>query len=142
MTKQVRIPNKVSQSATLVQHQSTITVGPIPPASTLEEYRSVRADLPDLIIEEWLKEAESRRAFTSKEFEITERNAAFKEKISSDLNRLEYARLFLGGLFYFGSLWVAWQLASNNHLESAIAIAALPVVAAIAGAGIKIFRSK
>ncbi len=64
MSRQNRAPDKSKMQAALVhQEEHTImTSGPIPDASTLEGYRRVRADLPDLIIDEWLKEAAARRA--------------------------------------------------------------------------------
>lgn len=129
-------------SVTSVSQKATFTVGPIPPAASLEEYRSVRPDLPDLIIGEWLKEAESRRELERREFALAERNLALKEKISRDINRLEYFRLGFGILFSCGALLLAWWFASNNHIESALAMSALPVIAAIASAGIKLFRKK
>ena len=84
-----------------------MTSGPIPDASTLESYRMVRADLPDLIIAEWLKEADARRALANREISLAEREIALKERISGNVNRLEVFRLTLGGTFLFGALLLA-----------------------------------
>lgn len=130
------------QTAIVHQQQTVISSGPIPPASSLVEYRAVRDDLPDLIITEWIKEADTRRDLARREFDLTERNIALAEKMSKDINRLEYARLIVATLFSGGVLWLAWWLASNNHIETAIIIAALPVLAAIASAGIKALLTK
>ena len=131
------------QAALVHQEEHTImTSGPIPDASTLEGYRRVRADLPDLIIDEWLKEAAARRELANREASLAEREIALKETISGNVNRLEIFRLILGGMFLCGALLLAWWLASKDHPETALAIAALPVVGAIASAGIKLFRGK
>lgn len=144
MSRQNNTPDKQKIPTTLVhkEEHTIMTSGPIPDASTLERYRHVRADLPDLIIGEWLKEAEARRKLADKEADLAEREVAIKETISSNVNRLEIFRLILGGMFLCGALLLAWWLASKDHPETALAIAALPVVGAIVSAGIKLFRGK
>ncbi len=144
MSRQNRTPDnpKISTAVVHQEEHTIMTSGPIPDASALERYRRVRADLPDLIIEEWLKEAAARRDLANKEAALAEREIALKETISGNVNRLEFFRLILGGLFLCGALLLAWWLAAKDHPESALIIAALPVVGAIASAGIKLFRGK
>ena len=144
MSSPNRTPDKTKVRAALVrQEEHTImTSGPIPDALALESYRRVRTDLPDLIIAEWLNEAAARRELAKREAAIAEREVALKERISGNVNRLEIFRLILGGTFLCGALLLAWWLASKDHPETALAIAALPVVGAIASAGIKLFRGK
>lgn len=130
-------------NATVVHHEQTVvTSGPIPDAHTLEGYRSVRADLPDLIIDEWLKEAETRRMLASKEADIAEREISLKESVAKNLNRLEWGRLIFGSVFIFAALGVSAWLAYHNYTESAIVISSVPIVGTVILTGIKLYRKK
>lgn len=134
---------KQEQPAAVVHHEQTVmTSGPIPDARTLEGYRSVRLDLPDLIIEEWLKEAEARRALAAKEAAIAEREISLKENIAENLNRLEWGRLILGSVFVFAALGSSVWLAYHDYTESAIFISSVPIVGTVILTGIKLYRRK
>lgn len=134
---------KQEQQAAVVHHEQTVmTSGPIPDARTLEGYRSVRLDLPDLIIEEWLKEAEARRALAAKEAAIAEREISLKENIAENLNRLEWGRLILGSVFVFAALGSSVWLAYHDYTESAIFISSVPIVGTVILTGIKLYRRK
>lgn len=127
----------------MVHHEQTVmTSGPIPDASTLEGYRSVRPDLPDLIIEEWLKEAEARRALAAKEAAIAEREISLKENIAENLNRLEWGRLIFGSVFVFAALGASVWLAYHDYTESAIFISSVLIVGTVILTGIKLYRRK
>ena len=127
----------------MVHHEQTVmTSGPIPDARTLEGYRSVRPDLPDLIIEEWLKEAEARRALAAKEAAIAEREISLKENIAENLNRLEWGRLIFGSVFVFAALGASVWLAYHDYTESAIFISSVPIVGTVILTGIKLYRRK
>lgn len=127
----------------MVHHEQTVmTSGPIPDARTLEGYRSVRPDLPDLIIEEWLKEAEARRALAAKEAAIAEREISLKENIAENLNRLEWGRLIFGSVFVFAALVASVWLAYHDYTESAIFISSVPIVGTVILTGIKLYRRK
>ena len=131
------------QQAAVVHHEQTVmTSGPIPDARTLEGYRSVRPDLPDLIIEEWLKEAEARRALAAKEAAIAEREISLKENIAENLNRLEWGRLIFGSVFVFAALGASVWLAYHDYTESAIFISSVPIVGTVILTGIKLYRRK
>ncbi len=134
---------KQEQQAAVVHHEQTVmTSGPIPDARTLEGYRSVRPDLPDLIIEEWLKEAEARRALAAKEAAIAEREISLKENIAENLNRLEWGRLIFGSVFVFAALGASVWLAYHDYTESAIFISSVPIVGTVILTGIKLCRRK
>lgn len=134
---------KQEQQAAVVHHeQAVMTSGPIPDARTLEGYRSVRPDLPDLIIEEWLKEAEARRALAAKEAAIAEREISLKENIAENLNRLEWGRLIFGSVFVFAALGASVWLAYHDYTESAIFISSVPIVGTVILTGIKLYRRK
>lgn len=134
---------KQEQQAAVVHHEQTVmTSGPIPDARTLEGYRSVRLDLPDLIIEEWLKEAEARRALAAKEAAIAEREISLKENIAENLNRLEWGRLIFGSVFVFAALGSSVWLAYHDYTESAIFISSVPIVGTVILTGIKLYRRK
>lgn len=123
---------KQEQQAAVVHHEQTVmTSGPIPDARTLEGYRSVRPDLPDLIIEEWLKEAA-----------IAEREISLKENIAENLNRLEWGRLIFGSVFVFAALGASVWLAYHDYTESAIFISSVPIVGTVILTGIKLYRRK
>lgn len=123
---------KQEQPAAVVHHEQTVmTSGPIPDARTLEGYRSVRLDLPDLIIEEWLKEAA-----------IAEREISLKENIAENLNRLEWGRLIFGSVFVFAALGSSVWLAYHDYTESAIFISSVPIVGTVILTGIKLYRRK
>lgn len=127
----------------MVHHEQTVmTSGPIPDARTLEGYRSVSPDLPDLIIEEWLKEAEARRALAAKEAAIAEREISLKENIAENLNRLEWGRLIFGSVFVFAALGASVWLAYHDYTESAIFISSVPIVGTVILTGIKLYRRK
>ena len=137
---------KQEQQAAVVHHEQTVmTSGPIPDARTLEGYRSVRAG--NVIekaerIEEWLKEAEARRALAAKEAAIAEREISLKENIAENLNRLEWGRLIFGSVFVFAALGASVWLAYHDYTESAIFISSVPIVGTVILTGIKLYRRK
>lgn len=98
--------------------------GPIPDARTFLEYRAVREDLPDLIIEEWKKEGQARREAQKKELDI-------REQAVKGHSRREFAKTVIVGLFAMGMLGIAGWLAYEKQYELTAAIVASPLLIGI-----------
>lgn len=98
--------------------------GPIPDARTFLEYRAVREDLPDLIIEEWKKEGQARREAQTKELDI--RDWAVKGH-----SRRELIKTIIVGLFALGMLSIAGWLAYEKQYELTAVIVTSPLLIGI-----------
>ena len=142
MAKQKALPKIQNGRPLLIQKQeSTIaTSGPIPDADSLSAYSRVRPDLPDIIIEEWRIEAATRRDLALKNTELAEREVAIREKTANALIRQNGWRMFIGSIFMGGVLLLAWLLIQAGQVTPAIAMTALPAVAAICNAVFKFFK--
>lgn len=89
--------------------------GPLPSAETFNGYKQVREDLPDLIIEEWLKEGDTRRTYA----------VAY--------TRREAAKLVIVAIFSLGLLCLSGWLAYKGEYGYAVSVAVSPFAAKILG---------
>ena len=99
-------------------------IGPLPSAKTFIEYRNIREDLPDLIIEEWKKEGDSRRA-------LSEKSLLIQEAAVKSFARRETAKTSIFGIFIIGLLALAGYLTYLGKYEFASALVLSPIAVAI-----------
>lgn len=113
-------PQPSAQPKTPALSVQQVSIGPIPDARSIEAYRAVRHDLPDLIIETWQADAQHRR-------DMGNADAAVKQTLA----RLEVAKMVVISLFALGMLGLAGFLAYKGEYQYAAAIVVSPILIGI-----------
>lgn len=109
-----QVPAKPNTSAVSVKQ---VSIGPIPDAQSIEAYRAVRPDLPDLIIETWQTDAKHRR-------DMGNADAAVKKTLA----RVEVAKVVIVSLFSLGMLALAGFLAYKGEYKYAAGVVISPIL--------------
>lgn len=109
------------QAQGIVAAQFRAHSGPLPDAQSFLEYKNIRADLPDLIISEWIKESETRRILQNKQISI-------QEKELSQKHVLECWKLVVVSVFCIGMIGIAGWLAYKGAYPAAASLMSLPAI--------------
>lgn len=134
-------PERREREQSLSVTSAIISSGFLPPADLLAEYRSVRPDLPDIIIEEWLKEAEARRERERMRLDLKKMEIESNGKIVLDIRHEERLRMLVGVLLYiFAFAFAGWLVYSYQQVSYAVVCCALPVISTIATAAFGALR--
>lgn len=97
-----------------------VSIGPIPDARSIEAYRAVRPDLPDLIIATWQADAQHRR-------DMGNADAAVKQRLAC----VEIAKMVVISVFALGMLGLAGFLAYKGEYRYAVTIVVSPIIIGI-----------
>ena len=121
------LPANRTEGVFIQQRSAQVSLGPIPSASSLEEYRTVREDLPNIIINTWQEDAKTRR-------DSIKTDASIKKGFAL----LEYIKVAVVAIFAFGMLGFAFYLALQGQYKYAVGVVVSPILVAIIDA----FRHK
>ena len=112
--KPAKIPSQNCAITTEVQSLKKFE-GPLPSPETFIEYRAVKTDLPEIIINEWLKEGETRRTYAR----------SFQAR--------EAVKIAITDIFALGMLAIAGWLAYKEQYALACGVVVSPLAAKILG---------
>lgn len=132
---------RTNEENSVVRRERTIIAStPIPLPEILEGYRKIKPDLPDLIIEEWQKEAECRRECEKAQLNLLEQEIAMQRHARSLAYRKSILGMFMGMVFYLVAFgFCGWLIYAYHEIAGAIVCAALPIIGAIVSSAFKIF---